>query len=81
MFPQSVIEQLAYYVYFLRDPRNNEVFYVGKGTGNRVFEHVACALAEQTESDKLDRIREIQNSGMAVNHLLLRHGLTELGNI
>lgn len=77
MFPQSVIEQLGYYVYFLRDPSNKIVFYVGKGKGNRVFEHVACALSEATESDKLDRIRAIKRSGLAVEHFILRHGLTE----
>ncbi len=77
MFPQSVIEQLDYYVYFLRDPSNEEIFYVGKGKGNRVFEHVGCALADVTESDKLDRIRAIKKSGKAVEHFVLRHGLTE----
>ena len=77
MFSQSVIEQMGYYVYFLRDPQNNEVFYVGKGNGNRVFEHVTCALTEPTESEKFDRIRAIEKSGNAVQHFILRHGLTE----
>jgi len=77
MFSQSVIEQIGSYVYFLRDPQNNEVFYVGKGNGNRLFEHVACALTESTESEKFDRIRAIQKSGNAVQHFILRHGLTE----
>lgn len=77
VFPQSVIEQLDYYVYFLRDPSNKEVFYVGKGKGNRVFEHVSCALADVAESDKLDRIRAIEKSGKSVEHFVLRHGLTE----
>ncbi len=77
MFLQSVIEQLDYYVYFLRDPSNKEVFYVGKGKGNRIFEHVACALTDVTESDKLDRIRAIKNSGKSVEHFVLRHGLAE----
>lgn len=71
VFPQSVIEQLDYYVYFLRDPSNKEIFYVGKGKGNRVFEHAACALADVTESDKLDRIRAIERSGKAVEHFVL----------
>lgn len=77
MFSQSVIEQLGYYVYFLRDPRTTEVFYVGKGMENRVFEHVACALTDAIESDKLDRIRAIEKSGNSVEHFVLRHGLTE----
>jgi len=77
VFTQSVIEQLDYYVYFLRDSGNKEVFYVGKGKGNRVFDHVACALSEVNESDKLDRIRTIQQTGQSVEHFVLRHGLTE----
>ena len=77
MFSQSVIEQLGYYVYFLRDPQNKEVFYVGKGMGNRVFDHVNCALANATESDKLDLIRAIMKSGNFVEHIVLRHGLSE----
>ncbi|OFY96728.1 MAG: hypothetical protein A3K10_15680 [Bacteroidetes bacterium RIFCSPLOWO2_12_FULL_31_6] len=28
-----------YYVYFLIDPRNNEVFYIGKGKKNRINNH------------------------------------------
>lgn len=77
MFSQSVIEQLGSYVYLLRDPSNKEVFYVGKGVGNRVFDHVACALTDAKESAKLDRIRTIQKSGKTVEHFVLRHGLTE----
>lgn len=77
MFSQSVIEQLGSYVYLLRDPSNKEVFYVGKGVGNRVFDHVACALTDAKESAKLDRIRTIQKSGKSVEHFVLRHGLTE----
>lgn len=77
MFPQSVIEQLGHYVYFLRDPCSKEVFYIGKGKGNRVFEHLLCALSDAIESDKLDRIRAIKNSNKSVEHFLLRHGLTE----
>lgn len=46
-FKSSVIEALGYYVYCLVDPRDNRIFYVGKGRGNRVFEHVQrrCANA------------------------------------
>ena len=39
-FPPEVIKELNYYVYRLIDPRNGETFYVGKGKGNRVFEHL-----------------------------------------
>lgn len=76
-FSQSVIENLGYYVYFLRDPRDSEVFYVGKGKGNRIFQHLACALKTHTENEKLDQIREIEKAGRKVEHFVLRHGLTE----
>lgn len=39
MFSTSIIEKLAYYVYCLIDPRDGNIFYVGKGVGNRVFHH------------------------------------------
>lgn len=77
MFDQSVIEKLHYYVYFLQDPRNDEVFYVGKGIGNRVFNHLNCAIDTDDETEKLERIREIVKLGHEVKHFILRHGLTE----
>ncbi|WP_346839371.1 hypothetical protein [Microbulbifer sp. SAOS-129_SWC] len=77
MFTQSVIESLGYYVYFLQDPFDKEVFYIGKGVGNRIFDHLECAITSDLESEKLDRIREINNKGGLVEHFILRHGLTE----
>lgn len=77
MFSQSVIEKVQYYVYFLMDPRNKEVFYVGKGKDNRVFQHAEDAISNQVETDKLDRIREIRHGGHEVQHFILRHGLNE----
>ena len=77
MFNSSTIEKLAYYVYFLQDPRDKEIFYIGKGRGNRVFYHLSDALASNENSLKFDRIREIVRSGYEVEHFILRHGLTE----
>lgn len=76
MFSQSVIEKIGYYVYFLRDPINKEVIYVGKGYENRVFDHIACSIKSPLESEKLDKIREISKSNK-VEHFILRHGLSE----
>jgi uncharacterized protein len=76
-FPKSVIEKLGYYVYLLIDPKTNKVFYVGKGTGNRIFAHINSVIPSPRENDKLDRIRSIQSKGLQVRHSIIRHGLTE----
>jgi hypothetical protein len=81
-FPSEVIKELGYYVYRLIDPRNGETFYVGKGKGNRVFQHVKGELSGANEeadelSEKLRTIKEIHNEGLEVIHIIHRHGMSE----
>lgn len=76
-FSQRTIEELNYYVYVLVDPRDNTIFYVGKGVANRVFAHVTCSSDNALESDKLNIIRDIEQSENKVRHFIIRHGLTE----
>lgn len=67
---------LAFYVYALRDPRNHEVFYIGKGKDERILQHVVEAGKNpQSEKAKLRRIQEIEASGLSVEHLFLRTGM------
>lgn len=56
---------MTYYVYELVDPRNNKVFYVGKGKGKRLFEHQKEALKGSMHR-KCVLIREILNSNLEV---------------
>lgn len=75
-------EKCKYYVYRLVDPHNNNTFYVGKGCGNRIFQHsVACDKLISKNEDELSlkfaHIRHIHNSGKEVICLIHRWGLTE----
>ena len=77
MFTPEIAERLEHYVYRLIDPRNGETFYVGKGVGNRVFQH-AQGIADgddELASDKIARIRMIQLAGFEVAHVIHRHGM------
>ncbi len=79
-FPPEVIEEIRNYVYRLIDPRNGETFYVGRGVGNRVFQHVNGILPDKEldeVSAKIRTIREIMSAGLQVIHVIHRHGLDE----
>lgn len=76
-FSTPVCEAINYYVYILIDPRDEKIFYIGKGVNNRIFNHVNDSLTNTLTSDKLNLIREIINENKNVIHLILRHGLTE----
>ncbi len=72
-FTQNIITKLQYYVYIYIDPRNNEIFYIGKGKGNRCFSH----LRDQSESEKVKRISEIKQENKEPIIEMLIHGVTE----
>ena len=78
-FPAGVAERLKWYVYRLIDPRNGETFYVGKGQGNRIFEHARNALSATEDEDAADlksqRIKEIMSAGLDVAHVIHRHNI------
>ena len=79
-FPPNVLDHLGWYVYRLVDPRTEKTFYVGKGQGNRIFDHTKGLLKRQDDdilSLKLDTIRSIQNSGEKVQHIVHRHGIDD----
>lgn len=70
-------EELKYYVYALIDPKDNKIFYIGKGISNRVFAHMNAAITNPDESEKLDTIRAIHENNQTVKHMIIRHGLEE----
>lgn len=78
-FSAHVIEQIGWYVYALRDPRDQRVFYIGKGRGNRVFAHAQDADFADGESatisPKIALIKEIHAAGKEVEAFIIRLNL------
>jgi uncharacterized protein len=65
-----------YYIYALKDPRDTPArpFYIGKGTGNRAWEHTL--RVDQTRKGK--RIAEIQAEGHTVITTVIAGDLSEI---
>jgi hypothetical protein len=64
-----------YYIYALKDPRSTPArhFYIGKGTGNRAWDHTLHV--DNTRKGK--RIADIQSEGHVVVTTVLADDLTE----
>ena len=54
--PPDIQKKLMWYVYLLSDPNTNEIFYVGKGKGNRVFDHFKNLKKDDPKSQKIKEI-------------------------
>lgn len=67
--------QNPFYVYALKDPRVKpaRTFYIGKGTGNRAWEH----QIKPDDSEKGLLIQDIHASGRTVLHTVMCDNLTE----
>lgn len=75
-------EGKKYYVYRLVDPRTLQTFYVGKGCGNRVFDHAEAAkhLVDKDNDEislKFQQILDIIAAGKDVMCIIHRWNLTE----
>ena len=75
---KSLLSLGEFYVYGLIDPRSNQIFYIGKGSGNRVFEHKRESLGNpDSEKLKLKTISEIKAAGLDVLKIIINSNLTE----
>ncbi len=66
-----------FYVYILIDPRNEQIFYVGKGQEDRLFQHEKEAERADLGTEKHKKIIEIQNSGHQVKKIIIGRFNTE----
>lgn len=68
-----------YYVYALIDPRDNEIFYIGKGKGNRYKAHISDyekGMYSYIET-KFQKIKKIKEEGLEVRFVKLIDYLSE----
>ena len=63
-----------HYVCTLVDERNGDIFYVAKGAGERVHHHGKEAGSSDAETEKLNKIREIEKSGYSVISRVIGRG-------
>lgn len=87
-FSKMTEERIGYYVYALVDPIKNKIFYIGKGQGNRAFDHANNnpKLISEIEKEKSDSkarlsakaktIQDIVGAGEKVKVYILRHSIS-----
>jgi uncharacterized protein len=72
-FVSNAIDQLKYYVYIYSDPDTKIPFYIGKGKGNRCFNH----LFQNGESEKIKKLQELRAEGKDPVIEILVYGVDE----
>ena len=71
--PKAVATRLGFYVYLYVDPRNDGVFYVGKGKGARALAHIA----DQDKVAVQEVLSELKMAGLSPRIEVLAHGLPD----
>lgn len=74
-FSELTKESLKLYIYCLVDPRDEKIFYIGKGSDDRVFQHSRGLAEKSITSEKIDLIKDIIQEGKAVQYYILKHGI------
>lgn len=69
----DIANALGFYVYAYIDPRDESVFYIGKGVGARATDH----LFDENESKKVARINSIRDAGVEPRIDIVAHQLRD----
>ena len=72
-FSHATINELKYYVYIYSHPITKDIFYVGKGKGNRVFSH----LEDTKDSKKVTFLHNLKKQNLKPKIEILVHGLED----
>ena len=75
-FSELAKRNLKYYVYILCDC-NNKPFYVGKGSGDRIFEHEKETVESTSNIVKYSKIHDCIDQIGKLNKYIIHSGLTE----
>jgi hypothetical protein len=68
----------TYYVYLLTDPRNNhEIFYCGKGTGDRWKSHLGHWSGNGKNNPTENKIKKIQAEGLQPGVMFLHENIVD----
>jgi hypothetical protein len=60
---------MEFYVYLIIDPRTDKVIYVGKGKGNRMYEHKKDAVNKRHLNKHLQyKILKILEEGLSIKY-------------
>lgn len=78
-FSEALHPKIKWYVYALTDPRDDTIIYVGKGYGNRIFQHTKEAFKGKAtvNTEKSRLIKEIIDSNHNVIPMIIRWNLDE----
>ena len=74
-FSSKIIKELGYYVYALVNPKNENIFYIGKGKGNRCFQHLKNSPKANFKITKT--LRGLKDETFIPRIDILRYGLSE----
>jgi len=68
---------VGFYVYFLINPITNRIFYIGKGSGGRVYSHAKNAIKNIGNPYNIKEIKSIIDAGENVKEFILENNLDE----